>query len=237
MTHSITLAAAMVTMTSREIAELVEKRHDNVARTIETLAERGVIALPQFEEVPNPGPGPAMVRQFRICKRDSYVIVAQLSPEFTARLVDRWQELESGAAPVALPNFADPVAAARAWADAIEATQRVQIERDQAVATKAQIGSRREASAMAKASSAVREVNRLKGELGRNQQHATIIAVEKVTRQEYMWGPLKKWCGEHGVDGVFVPDPRYGQVKAWPAEAWGQVYGVDLEELFPDQGR
>ncbi|TBL45867.1 phage regulatory protein/antirepressor Ant, partial [Klebsiella oxytoca] len=27
--------------------------------------------------------------------RDSYVIVAQLSPEFTARLVDRWQELES----------------------------------------------------------------------------------------------------------------------------------------------
>jgi phage antirepressor YoqD-like protein len=28
-------------------------------------------------------------------KRDSYVVVAQLSPEFTARLVDRWQELEA----------------------------------------------------------------------------------------------------------------------------------------------
>lgn len=34
-------------------------------------------------------------RVFRIGKRDSYVIVAQLSPEFTARLVDRWQALEA----------------------------------------------------------------------------------------------------------------------------------------------
>jgi phage regulator Rha-like protein len=31
-------------------AELVEKRHDNVKRTIETLAERAVITLPQIEE-------------------------------------------------------------------------------------------------------------------------------------------------------------------------------------------
>ncbi len=27
-------------------------------------------------------------------KRDSFVVVAQLSPEFTGALVDRWQELE-----------------------------------------------------------------------------------------------------------------------------------------------
>lgn len=46
-------------------------------------------------------------------------MVAQLSPEFTARLVDRWQELEN-AARAELPNFNDPVAAARAWADATE---------------------------------------------------------------------------------------------------------------------
>lgn len=32
---------------------------------------------------------------YLIGKRDSYIIVAQLSPEFTAKLVDRWQELES----------------------------------------------------------------------------------------------------------------------------------------------
>ncbi|HHU2737860.1 TPA: Rha family transcriptional regulator, partial [Escherichia coli] len=37
------------TMTSIEIAELVGKRPDNVKRTIEHLAERGVITFPQIE--------------------------------------------------------------------------------------------------------------------------------------------------------------------------------------------
>jgi len=95
---------ADVTMSSREIADLVEKRHDNVLRTIESLLARGTIALPQLEEVPNDGPGPKMIRQYRVGKRDSYVIVAQLSPEFTARLVDRWQELEATAPAPAVPQ-------------------------------------------------------------------------------------------------------------------------------------
>lgn len=86
-----------MTMTSKEMAELTEKRHDNVKRTIETLANQGVIALPQIEEVPNEGPGPKTIGLYRIGKRDSYIIVAQLSPEFTARLVDRWQALEDQA--------------------------------------------------------------------------------------------------------------------------------------------
>lgn len=41
-----------LTMSSREIAELVEKRHDNVKRTIDTLFDRGVIEFPQIEEIP-----------------------------------------------------------------------------------------------------------------------------------------------------------------------------------------
>ncbi|WP_322071005.1 phage antirepressor KilAC domain-containing protein [Paraburkholderia bannensis] len=94
-----------VTMSSREIAELVEKRHDNVKRTIETLIERGVIGVPQIEEYRDTLKRPA--RAYRVGKRDSYVIVAQLSPEFTARLVDRWQELEARTAQPAI-NLADP---------------------------------------------------------------------------------------------------------------------------------
>jgi hypothetical protein len=34
------------------------------------------------------------VEVYMVGKRDSYTVVAQLSPEFTARLVDCWQELE-----------------------------------------------------------------------------------------------------------------------------------------------
>ena len=62
---------------------------------MDTLAEKGLIQLPQIVEVTNHLG--QTVTEYRIGKRDSYVIVAQLSPEFTARLVDRWQELEEQA--------------------------------------------------------------------------------------------------------------------------------------------
>ncbi|MCT4705867.1 phage antirepressor KilAC domain-containing protein [Enterobacteriaceae bacterium H16N7] len=93
-------------MTSNDIAELVEKRHDNVKRTIESLIERGTIASPHIEEKPTAGrPVSVYVFEGEQGKRDSIIIVAQLSPEFTARLVDRWQELESQLSqPVNIPQ-------------------------------------------------------------------------------------------------------------------------------------
>lgn len=87
-------------MSSLEIAEMVERRHDNVKRTIETLAARGVVRLPQievYEEINNLGFNVKYERYVFVDddgKRDSIIVVAQLSPEFTARLVDRWRELE-----------------------------------------------------------------------------------------------------------------------------------------------
>lgn len=95
--HSPMLNSAPVTMTSREIAALVEKRHDNVKRTIDDLAGRGLVHPQSEDEHFADALGrPRVEAVLRIGKRDSYVIVAQLSPEFTARLVDRWQELEAG---------------------------------------------------------------------------------------------------------------------------------------------
>lgn len=88
-------AEGVQTMSSREIAEPLEARHDSVRRTIDRLADRRVIQLPPMVEVRNHLG--QMVSEYRVGKRDSYVIVAQLSPEFTARLVDRWQELEEAA--------------------------------------------------------------------------------------------------------------------------------------------
>ena len=96
---------ARMTMTSREIADLVGARHDSVKRTIERLAERGVIASPPSVEKPTAGrPVAEYVFTGEKGKRDSIVVVAQLCPEFTARLVDRWQELEQRAAAPAIPQ-------------------------------------------------------------------------------------------------------------------------------------
>lgn len=90
------ITASALTMSSQEIAELTGKRHDNVKRTIETIAAKRVVQLPQIEEVKN-HLGQS-VEQYLFSgekgKRDSLVVVAQLSPEFTGAIVDRWQELE-----------------------------------------------------------------------------------------------------------------------------------------------
>lgn len=145
-------------------------------------------------------------------------------------------ERRAKAAHPTLPNFADPVAAARAWADAVEIRQQAEIERDRAIATKAEIGTRREATAMARASIAVREANRLKAQLGRSQTHATVLAVERASGKSFGpqgWRLLRKWCADHSLTPESVHDPRYGTVKAWPADAWGSVYGIDLGMLFP----
>ena len=84
----------VVTMSSLEMADLAEKRHDNVRRVIWALVEQGVISHPQIEFGPQSANGVAE-KVLLVGKRDSYIVMAQLSPEFTARLVDRWQELEA----------------------------------------------------------------------------------------------------------------------------------------------
>ena len=86
-----------VTMSSQEIADLVSSRHDDVKRSIDRLVTRGVISQPPMADGSKAGNG-VVVQEYRVSKRDSYVIVAQLSPEFTAALVDRWQTLEDQSA-------------------------------------------------------------------------------------------------------------------------------------------
>ncbi|EFG8805766.1 Rha family transcriptional regulator, partial [Escherichia coli] len=89
-----------VSMTSVEIAELVGSQHGNVRISIERLAKRGVIQLPAMQKVENEQSFSqnkftnAYIFEGEQGKRDSIIVVAQLCPEFTARLVDRWRELE-----------------------------------------------------------------------------------------------------------------------------------------------
>lgn len=108
-------------------------------------------------------------------------------------------------------------------------------QRDRAIATKAEIGSRREATAMATASAAVRKVMHLQNELGRGCQHATVTAVERAAHRSFGsqgFRPLKNWCDSHGVAAPKVQDPRFGWVRSWPAAAWTAVYQIDLADLF-----
>lgn len=126
-----------VVMTSIDIADLVGSRPADVKRSIERLAKSGVIQLPPLAKVENkqsvsPNKYTAVyVFEGERGKRDSIVVVAQLSPEFTARLVDRWQELEKAInQPVKIPQTLPE--ALRLAADLAE--QKAQLENQLAIA-------------------------------------------------------------------------------------------------------
>lgn len=94
-----------LTMSSREIATITKARHSDVMKSIDYLmsdkAEKvisGYAAQPFTHEQ-----NKQTYYEYHISKRDSYVVVSQFSPKFTAALVDRWQELENSVAP-RLPN-------------------------------------------------------------------------------------------------------------------------------------
>ena len=79
------------TMTCKDMSMLFDKRHDSVKRTIKNLVSRGVIELPHSVIIPTATkPAEIFVFKGNQGKRDSLIVAAQLSPEFTASIVDRW---------------------------------------------------------------------------------------------------------------------------------------------------
>nr|DAF98556.1 MAG TPA: antirepressor protein [Myoviridae sp. ctpKu3] len=86
--------ASALTMSSREITKLVNSRHSDVCKSIETLISKGVIGGYQPKPYTHPQNGQIYYEYF-LNKRDTYILVAQFSPEFTAAVIDRWQELEN----------------------------------------------------------------------------------------------------------------------------------------------
>lgn len=231
-----------VTMSSQEIADLVGSRHDDVKRSIDRLVTRGVIAQPPMADGPRAGNG-VVIQEYRVSKRDSYVIVAQLSPEFTAALVDRWQELEAQHAEPSLDSDEGKLLIIQNLATKqlalIAENKQIALQRDHAVATKSEIGSRREATAMATASAAVRQVEKLKDVLGLGTRQAAVLAVEKAAGRKFGvsgYVPLRRWCKEHGITASKVFHPTFGSVRCWPAGAWMDVYQIDLADLFGADG-
>ena len=119
-----------VLMSSKQIADVVDKRHDNVKRTIETLAKQGVISQPQIEDGIKSANG-VIEKLYMVNERDSYIVVAQLCPEFTAKLVDYWQATKD--TPQTLPLMTRQEQALRLTPHAMLAAKAYGFEGNQAI--------------------------------------------------------------------------------------------------------
>lgn len=159
-----------------------------------------------------------------------------LAWEVQEQLVERYFRPAPEPAP-ALP--ADYITALEHLLTSKRSEQLALKQRDHAIATKAEIGSRREATAMATASAAVRRAQQLQEQLGLGTRQASVVAVEKATRRNFGtagYVPLRKWCTARGITAPKVMHPTFGTVRSWPAGAWMDVYQIDLAELFGAAG-
>lgn len=88
------------TMSSREIAELTGKEHDNVRRDILKMAQE--LSL-NFEEKVLPSNGGRPSKVFLLDKENTLILISGYSIKMRAAIIRRWQELESQASKPSLP--------------------------------------------------------------------------------------------------------------------------------------
>ncbi|EAW8702438.1 Rha family transcriptional regulator [Salmonella enterica] len=233
-----------VTMSSREIAKLTGKEHKNVIRDIWDMVEdlygitkdgsdlshkkNQTVTLSDGIDVTVDTRG--YVSHFRLDKPHVECLLTGYSAVLRMTVIRHIYKLEEQINRRSLPgNYKQ---ALLALVQAETEKEQIALERDQAIETKAWIGEKREATAMATASAAVRAKNKLAERVGEGKNYAAIIPVEKKLGQKFKWQPLRKWCRENDVTPHDVDDPRFGSVKSWPRAAWLAVYGVDLRKLF-----
>ena len=96
---SLTGPGSPQTMSSREIAELTGKRHDHVMRDGRAMLTElhGEANVPSFGGVYQGGNGEARPC-LNLPKRETLILVSGYSVQLRARIIDRWEELERGAA-------------------------------------------------------------------------------------------------------------------------------------------
>jgi hypothetical protein len=229
---------AQITMTSLELVDFIngeraegesELRHDHFMVKVPKVLGNLAPKLSGTSFYVN-GAGNQVPRAiYTFPKREACLMAMSYSYALQAKVFDRMTELE------AKKPIQEPLSLSRMdiLKLAMESEQRAidaESARDLAIATKAQIGSKREATAMANVAKANKEVARLKDQLGFSIRQATILQVEDITGRDFDFLPLRRWCQAHEVVAELVPDKRYPKgVRAWPAAAWKDCYGIDLQ--------
>jgi len=219
--------ANKTTMSSTEIAELTGKRKNDIHQDIKTqlfiglydLKDGGDFHHQQIQGITIVLDNRDYWSEVLLDKYHTDILISGYEVKYRAAIVKRWHELEQRNH-IVMPNFSDPAAAAIAWAEQYTLAQN-------AIATKAEIGNRREATAMNTASQAVKQVKKLEVELDRSKDYCTIKRMEMLYHgQKFNWRLLKSASAELGIEPQDVFDANYGTVKAYHVDAWQEAYAI-----------
>lgn len=103
----------------------------------------------------------------------------------------------------------------------------VSAQRDKAIQTKQQISDSKTAKALGRVGGLVTANNRLKDELYGNRNRRTIKAVAILNHlkdKDFSYHRLIRYCKEHNLEIIKVPDERHGVVNSYPIEAFKALY-------------
>lgn len=211
------------TMSSREIAELTGKEHFHVMRDI-----RNMLAELKLDETSFGcsylSEQNKQMPMFNLNRELTDYLLTGYSATMRMAVIKRWHELESKQ-PVKQLTYSE---ALRQLADEVEAKEIAQIERDRAIETKAEIGHRREATAMNTASQAVKQRNALQVELEQSLEWASAKLMQMKTGLKFNWRLLKSAGQDLGINTKDVFDANYGTVKAYHRDVWHEAYAIDI---------
>lgn len=113
------------TMSSREIAELTGKRHPDVKRDIQAMASELEEDVSDFAHIYLDSMNREQT-EYLLDKELTETLLTGYSAKMRRAVVRRWTELEEHIRPrvlATLPDFSNPAAAARAWAEQFELQQ------------------------------------------------------------------------------------------------------------------
>lgn len=123
---------------SRQVAKMIGKRHDNLIRDIDgyvnILGQTSKLRTDNFFVKSSYQAGTGKTYPcYKLTRKGCDMVANKLTGAkgilFTAEYVTRFEEMEKQLqTQQLLPNFNDPVASARAWADAMEAKQKALLE-------------------------------------------------------------------------------------------------------------
>ena len=210
-----------------------ELRHDHfMAKVPQVLGEK---AAPIFlgTDIYTNGTGGTVQRQiYRFPKREACLMAMSYSYELQAQVFDRMTAMENHIAAQNLPSYAidDPIERAKKWIEEEKQKQLAIQERDHAIATKAEIGSRREATAMGRLSAKVKEVEKLKTQLDSSTGFATIKKIQSLTGGTYDTYALRRHSKANGLEIQKAEDANYGSVNSYHKDAWLAVYNIKIDK-------
>lgn len=214
-------------MSSIELSSLTGKNHADVRRDIENTLSNAEIDFSRFADV-SKNYNNQKVKIYNLPRRECDLVISGYSVKYRLAVIDRWHELEANQ----IPQISH-IDSLRLLADSLEQNEIMKIKFMDAIESKAEIGSKREATAMNTASQATKRVKKLEVELDQSKDYYSVKRMQMLMHgQEFNWRILKEVGLNIGIEAIDVFDANYGTVKAYHIDVWKKSYAICKERYL-----